>query len=210
MKIKLKGILSYPWLNAVDTKFNTSGEFKTGIIGGVVLNQASIDAIDAELERYINSDDAKSKNNKKKPKLHGDALPYEVSEDGDTVTFRTKNKCYPTKDRTSTWSRPVAFVSSTNEALGSVKVDEGDIVASDTVPAIGGGTKAILNCELTGWCVSGKAGVSLRPSAVKIITLVEGGGGDDGTDAFDDDEDDFDAPQAQQSKSADETDEDDF
>lgn len=193
-KITLKGTLSYPYLNAPDTKFNADGEFKAAIICKLSVGKHSqlAEHLENVLNKYI---DEQKKETGKKLRQHPDGLPFEIDEDEGTITFRVKNKVYENKKEKHKWSHPIAFFDKDNTPLGVVKIDKDELVASDTIPSIGGGTKAVLSVELKPWAVSGKAGVSLRPLAVKLIEVVEGSGAQQDADSFGfDDDDEFDAP----------------
>lgn len=194
-KITLKGTLSYPYLNAPDTKFNADGEFKTAIICSLSVGKHGqlAEFFENMLSKYI---DEQKKETGKKIRQHPDGLPFELDEDEGTIAFRAKNKVYENKKEGHKWSQPIAFFDKDNTPLGVVKIDEDELVASDTVPSIGGGTKAVVSVEARPWVVSGKAGISLRIHAVKLIEVVEGNGVQDaGSYGFDEDDDDFDAPQ---------------
>jgi hypothetical protein len=205
-KATLKGVLSYPHLNNPDTKFNTDGEFKTAVVCSLSVAGHSelVEKLEAQLDKFIVETNKKAK---KKVKAHPDGLPFDVDEDEGTVTFRTKSKAYKSKETGELFTIPMAFFAKDKTPLGVVKVDEGELVASDTVPQIGGGTKAVVSCEIKPWVASGKAGISLRPRAFKLIEVQEPSGAD--ADSFGlDDDDDFEAPVL--NTSGDEPDNEDF
>lgn len=206
-KATLKGVLSYPHLNTPDTKFNSDGEFKTAVVCS--LSVAGHSELTTKLEEMLDAFIAEaSKKAKKKIKAHPDGLPFDIDEDEGTVTFRTKSKAYKSKETGELFTIPMAFFAKDNTPLGVVKVDEGELVASDTVPQIGGGTKAVVSVEMKPWVASGKAGISLRPRGFKLIEVQEASGADAGSFGFGDDEDDFETPEL--NTSGDEPDNDDF
>lgn len=195
MKLKLKGVLSYPHLNQPDTKFDDQGVFKASVVCSLSVGKHADfpEKLDELLSKYI---EEKSKGKKKKLKQHPDGLPYEVDEDEGTITFTIKNKVYRNKTEGHLFSTPIAFFDKENNPLGIVKVEEDELIASDTVPQIGGGTKAVVSVEVRPWDASGKAGIALRPKALKLIEVQEPSGADAGSYGFDDDDDDdFDAPE---------------
>jgi hypothetical protein len=193
-KITLKGTLSYPYLNAPDTKFNADGEFKSAII--CKLSVGKHGKLAEYLEKLLADFMAEQKKETgKKLRQHPDGLPFEIDEDEGTITFKVKNKVYENKKEKHKWSHPIAFFDKDNSPLGVVKIDKDELIASDTIPNVGGGTKAVISVEPRPWAVSGKAGIGLRPLAVKLIEVVEGGTPQDAGDfGFEEDDDDFDAP----------------
>ena len=190
MKLTLKGVLQYPWLTKLDIKHDTDGLFKTNLVTRQNTHAAIAEQLEKHLEDFIGSEEAKNLNKGKVPKQHSDGLPFVVNDKAGTITFKLKNKCYRNKETQELWAFPMAFFDRNKQPLGSVKVDESVVVITGSVPNIGGGTKAAVSLEVKPWVVSGKAGLSLRPKAFKIVELVEysGDASADDFDDFDDDE----------------------
>lgn len=193
MKLTLKGTLSYPWLTRLDTKHNADGEFKASVVTAQATHQQIADQLEQFLEEYMSSDEVLKRTKGKKPRQHPDGLPFTVDEEAGTITFRVKNKTYRNQEG-QLFAFSTSYFDRNKQPLGIVKVDDGEVIASDTIPNIGGGTKAVASVEVRGWVVSGKAGLSLRPRAFKLVEVVEPVGGMNADNEFGDDDDDFDAP----------------
>lgn len=210
--ITLKGVLQYPSLNALDTKFDDKGLFKTNVVASLATHQKVIDKLQEVLEEFRNGE-GKKQNKGKVPRIAPDGgLPFTIDEDEGTVTFKTKSKAYESKEDGKRWTPAIAFFMG-GEPLGIVKITDDELVHGEAIPQIGGGTKAMVGVELRPWMTSGKCGISLRPRAVKIVDLVERTQGGNEDDFFGDEDDDFDAPELKQattSESSNEFGEEDF
>ena len=191
MKLTLKGVMQYPWLTRLDTKHDADGLFKVSLVSRQDTHSGIAEQLEEMLSDYMNSEEAKKANKGKAPKQHPEGLPFTVDEEAGTITFRMKNKCYRNKETQELWAFPMAFFDRDKNPLGSVKVEDGEVVITGDVPNVGGGTKAAISVEAKPWVVSGKAGISLRPKAFKIVELVEYTGGVSADDFDDDDDDEF-------------------
>lgn len=201
-KITVKGVMAYPFLTRLDTKHDDDGLFKVNMVTRQDLHNETAEQLEEFLTAYANSEEAKKANKGKAPKLHPDGLPFSVDEEAGTITFKLKNKTYRRKETKELFSMPMSFFDKDKNALGTVKVDDGEVLVSAEVPNVGGGTKAVVSVEVKPWIVSGKAGLSLRPTAFKLVEVVEftGTGAADFED--DEDEDSFDVPNVSSGKSA--------
>ncbi|GAB2639601.1 hypothetical protein [Vibrio panuliri] len=149
--------LKYPWLNEADTKFNAEGVYHTQFILSAEEAEPLIKLVeDAQADKVEEVQAEKGK----KPRL--EELPFERNEDG-TVTFRCKQKA---TGKSRLTGKPIEFKVALFDAHGCAIAEP---------PIIRGGTKACIALEVVPYFVQ-KAGVTLRPRAVQIIELSQGGG----------------------------------
>ncbi len=173
------GVAIYPWLNTPDTKFAPEGEFKVNLRLSAEEAEQLINQLGQELDNFA------AEAIKKDPKIKqfDKRMPFEeeIDDNGDltgSYIFRFKQKA---KIKTKTGD---SF---------DMKVALFDAKRTPTTVNVGGGST--LKVAFTAWpyamASSRSIGLTLRPSAVQILQLVERGGGDD-ANMFDD-EDGFEA-----------------
>ena len=167
------GVAIYPWLNTPDTKFVPEGEFKVNLRLSAEEAEQLINQLGQELDI------------KKDPKVKqfSKRLPFEeeIDDNGDltgSYIFRFKQK---------------AKINTKSGDSFNMKVALFDAKRTPTTVKVGGGST--LKVAFTAWpyamASSRSIGLTLRPSAVQILQLVELNGGDD-ANMFDD-EDGFEA-----------------
>lgn len=150
----------YPYLLDPDTKFNAEGDLKCNFtVEDNDYWRAVIARMEADLEEFANKEKQKTG---KAPRLSPD-VPWTVNDNG-TITFKTKRKAQFTRKK--------------DKKVITVTVPQFDAKGTPIKPMlkIGGGSTIRLSLELYTWLASNKAGISLRPNAVKILELREGGG----------------------------------
>lgn len=128
-----KGVFEYPWLCEPDFKFDADGVYKCSVV-------VSLDDPDAiALRDYIDNINT------------GSHYPYEIDEDNNTITFKSKAKAdYPPK-----------IYDSKNNRLDPTKV------------SIWGGTTGRLSVRPNAYTEM-KGGVNLYLCAAQVIDLVAG------------------------------------
>lgn len=173
------GVAIYPWLNKPDTKFVPEGEFKVNLRLTAEEAEQLINQLGQELDNFA------AEAIKKDPKIKqfDKRMPFEeeIDDNGDltgSYIFRFKQK---------------AKINTKSGDSFDMKVALFDAKRTPTTVKVGGGST--LKVAFTAWpyamASSRSIGLTLRPSAVQILQLVELSGGDD-ANMFDD-EDGFEA-----------------
>ena len=159
-----RAIAVYPWLNTPDTKFSSDGEFKVTLKIGPDDAQPLIQKIGEVIEEYRNEQTQKD------PKIarYSDMLPYEdeVDDQGNLTgnylfKFKQKAKIHTKDGRTI-----------------DMKIALYDAQRTPTDVIVGGGSEIKVAATLWPYVLptTKSVGVSLRPSAVQILSLVSVGG----------------------------------
>ena len=167
----------YPYLLDPDTKFNAEGDLKCNFtVEDNDYWRGVIEKCEEDLKEYAAH---VHKETGKKPRLSSD-LPWVENDDG-TITFKTKRKAQITRKK--------------DKKVIEITVPQFDAKGKPIKPMvkIGGGSEIRLSLEIYTWLASNKAGVSLRPLAVKVLELREGGSSRSANDyGFGDEEEGFD------------------
>lgn len=181
------GIAKYPRLNQPDTKFKAAGEYSVKLILSAEDAAPLKEAIEAEAEKAVEATradleqklvDAKGATKPKLKaaldKLEAGDLPIqpEYDDDGEetgnlVINFKT-NASYTDKKTGKTIHKEVSMFDAKGHKLEGKKR-----------PSIWGGSKLSVAYQLVPYynAATNKAGVSVRISAVQIIELVSGSGG---------------------------------
>jgi hypothetical protein len=180
-----KGVLVHPWVNKPDTKFKTQGEYKaTLLLEPSDERDALVAMLEAELERTYEEQCAElardPKNKNKKVKRCEDAQWGDyVDEDGnetDMMFFKFKLTASGVRKDGTTWTMKTKLFDRYNKPL-------------DAEVQVWGGSTGKISFEMVPWYQAKFGhGLKLSLSAVKLIDIVEGGGGNAGSYGFDDDE----------------------
>lgn len=159
-----KATAVYPWLNTPDTKFNMDGEYKVTLKIGSEDAQPLINKIGEVIEDYRNEQ------TKKDPKIarYSDMLPYE--EEVDDQGNLTGNMLFKFKQKAKIHTKDGRTI--------DMKVALFDAQRTPTDVIVGGGSEIKVAATLWPYVLptTKSVGVSLRPSAVQILTLVSAGG----------------------------------
>ena len=142
----------YPYLLDPDTKFNAEGDLKCNFtVEDNDYWRGVIEQCESDLKEYAAQ---VHKDTGKKPRLSTD-LPWVENDDG-TITFKTKRKAQITRKK--------------DKKVIEITVPQFDAKGKPIKPMvkIGGGSEIRLSLEIYTWLASNKAGVSLRPLAVKV------------------------------------------
>lgn len=207
-----KGVLKYPRLNDPDTKFKAEGVYSTKLVlpgdlaAPIVEKLSKIAATMLELTRADLEDAVEAEKGAKKGKLKKQLaelkladMPFKPVFDDDgnetsDIEFNFKMNAKRTDKKTQ---KVIEMTPSIFDAKGK---------ALKTVPNIWGGTVARISAQILPFYTAlAGAGVGLRLSAVQVIELVSGGGGNAESHGFGEEEGGFegsDAPAAQSSSTA--------
>lgn len=188
------GVAAFPWLNKPDTKYNADGEYRVRLV---------LPKKDKEVKAFIESLDeahekavevmrkrvAEDKGAAAAKKMKIADAPYKDEDDKDTgkptgnvvVNFKMKALVKSKKTGEEFEQRPTIFDAKGNQV--------------DPCPRIGSGSKIKVSAFVVPFYTAQVgAGISLRLRGVKIIDLVEFGGGDASSHGFGDEEDGYEAP----------------
>ncbi len=170
------GVLSYPWLDRPDTKFDSDGVFRAGLVLSKEDAQPFIDMAEEALDNWIEKANlyVRSADPKRSP------LTIDDNEDG-TVTVRAKLKAVSKRKDGTVTANKVAVVDSKKKPL-----PEGT--------RVGGGSVANMILSLWPWHNFKKSegdtfGVTFRLTAVQVTQLQEAGY--DAAQAFDEVDDGY-------------------
>ncbi len=160
------GTASYPFLTRPDTKFDSDGEYRVGLLLSATEAQEMMKAIDAAMTDSLEK--AKKENPQKAKKIQMAKPPYfEVTDDDGNETvdiqfnFKLKAKVTPRNGGEPIELRPKLF-----DAAGT------PIVSKDI--RIGSGSRIKVCADISPYHTDlVGAGVTLRLKAVQIIELVE-------------------------------------
>ena len=159
-----RAIAVYPWLNTPDTKFSSDGEFKVTLKIGPDEAQPLIQKIGEVIEDYRNEQ------TKKDPKVarYSDMLPYE--EEVDDQGNLTGNFLFKFKQKAKIHTKDGRTI--------DMKIALLDAQRTPTDVIVGGGSEIKVAATLWPYVLptTKSVGVSLRPSAVQILSLVSVGG----------------------------------
>lgn len=200
-----RGLAVFPWLNKPDTKFKTEGQYKVGLKLKTddKLTQKFMGEIDAAMAQAVAQ--ARTDNPTKAKKIQACAdKPYHAETDDDDnetgftiFTFKMTASGTSRKTGKAFTMKPALF-----DAAGA---------PLDGEAKIGGGSLIRVSYELAEFFQTTKvgAGVSLRLNGVKVIKLVEWGGGDASAHGFAEDESDFEDSEAETAEDEEEEEEED-
>ena len=159
-----KATAVYPWLNTPDTKFNMDGEYKVTLKIGSKEAAPLIERIDGVIADY------KQEQASKDPKVgrYSDMPPYE--EEVDDQGNLTGNVLFKFKQKAKIHTKDGRTI--------DMKVALFDAQRTPTDVIVGGGSEIKVAATLWPYVLptTKSVGVSLRPSAVQILTLVSAGG----------------------------------
>jgi hypothetical protein len=159
-----KATAVYPWLNTPDTKFNVDGEYKVTLKIGSEEAAPLIEKIDGAIAEY------KQEQATKDPKVgrYSDMPPYE--EEVDDQGNLTGNVLFKFKQKAKIHTKDGRTI--------DMKVALFDAQRTPTDVIVGGGSEIKVAATLWPYVLptTKSVGVSLRPSAVQILTLVSAGG----------------------------------
>ena len=159
-----KATAVYPWLNTPDTKFSVDGEYKVTLKIGSEDAQPLINKIGEVIEEY------RDEQTKKDPKIarYSDMLPYD--EEVDDQGNLTGNMLFKFKQKAKIHTKDGRTI--------DMKVALFDAQRTPTDVIVGGGSEIKVAATLWPYVLptTKSVGVSLRPSAVQILTLVSAGG----------------------------------
>lgn len=170
--------LSYPYLNAPDTKFNAKGVYTVKAVYPIddPTARAMVALIDkAHAVHEKSKEVAEYRRKLKKGKVAQANYPYEENHEEGTVTFNFKMNASYEKDGETKPLKPGLFDAKRKPLAAGVK--------------IGGGTVANVSCQLFPYAaeVAGY-GISLRLVAVQVLELVEFGGQSAASAGFEDED----------------------
>ena len=154
----------YPWLNTPDTKFNSDGEYKVTLKIGSEDAAPLMEKIDQVISEY------KQEQSGKDPKVgrYSDMPPYE--EEVDDQGNLTGNILFKFKQKAKIHTKDGRTI--------DMKVALYDAQRTPTDVMIGGGSEIKVAATLWPYVLptTKSVGVSLRPSAVQVLSLVSVGG----------------------------------
>lgn len=172
-----RAVAVFPWLNTPDTKFNADGEFKVTLKIGAEDATSLIEQIDEEIAKH------KEEQAVKDPKVgrYSDMPPYE--QEVDDQGNLTGNYLFKFKQK--------AKINTKDGRTINMKVALFDAQRTPTDVLIGGGSEIKVAATMWPYVLqtTKSVGVSLRPSAVQVLSLVSVG--DSKTANFFDSEDGF-------------------
>ena len=159
-----RAVAVYPWLNSPDTKFNVEGEYKVTLKIGSDEAAPLIEEIDETINEY------QKEQAEKDPKVgrYSTNPPYE--EEVDDQGNLTGNYLFKFKQK--------AKINTKDGRSIDMKVALYDAQRTPTDAMIGGGSEIKVAATLWPYILptTKSVGVSLRPSAVQILSLVSVGG----------------------------------
>lgn len=159
-----RAVAVFPWLNTPDTKFNADGEFKVTLKIGAEDATSLIEQIDEEIAKYKEEQAAKD------PKVgrYSDMPPYE--QEVDDQGNLTGNYLFKFKQK--------AKINTKDGRTINMKVALFDAQRTPTDVLIGGGSEIKVAATMWPYVLptTKSVGVSLRPSAVQVLSLVSVGG----------------------------------
>ena len=159
-----RAVAVYPWLNSPDTKFNVEGEYKVTLKIGSDEAAPLIEEIDETINEY------QKEQAEKDPKVgrYSTNPPYE--EEVDDQGNLTGNYLFKFKQK--------AKINTKDGRSIDMKVALYDAQRTPTDAMIGGGSEIKVAATLWPYILptTKSVGVSLRPSAVQILSLVTVGG----------------------------------
>ena len=159
-----RAVAVYPWLNSPDTKFNVEGEYKVTLKIGSDEAAPLIEEIDETINEY------QKEQAEKDPKVgrYSANPPYE--EEVDDQGNLTGNYLFKFKQK--------AKINTKDGRSIDMKVALYDAQRTPTDAMIGGGSEIKVAATLWPYILptTKSVGVSLRPSAVQILSLVSVGG----------------------------------
>lgn len=158
-----RAVAVFPWLNTPDTKFNADGEFKVTLKIGAEDATSLIEQIDEEIAKYKEEQAAKD------PKVgrYSDMPPYE--QEVDDQGNLTGNYLFKFKQK--------AKINTKDGRTINMKVALFDAQRTPTDVLIGGGSEIKVAATMWPYVLqtTKSVGVSLRPSAVQVLSLVSVG-----------------------------------
>ena len=170
LKTTPRGVFIYPYLNDADTRFVAEGLFRVKWSGTPEAAAGMVEEIDAAMEHAMADAIKNEESPAKKKKIEKKGLadcPYQETDEGMIeINFKMKASGIRKKDGKPWSMRPAIFDG------------QGNLIPSDQLPQIGGGTEGKISYELGEFYTPlVGSGVSLRLRAAQILVLVEFGGG---------------------------------
>ena len=157
-----RGTAVYPWLNRPDTKFSPDGDFKVTLKVGAEEAAPLIEKLDEALAKY------QEQQAKADPKIgrYSTITPYE--EEMDDQGNLTGNYLFKFKQK--------AVINTKDGRTIDMKVALVDASRTPTTVNVGGGSEIKIAATVFPYAMSStkSVGLSLRPSAVQILSLVSG------------------------------------
>ena len=157
-----RGTAVYPWLNRPDTKFSPDGDFKVTLKVGAEEAAPLIEKLDEALAKY------QEQQAKADPKIgrYSTITPYE--EEMDDQGNLTGNYLFKFKQK--------AVINTKDGRTIDMKVALVDASRTPTTVNVGGGSEIKIAASVFPYAMNTtkSVGLSLRPSAVQILSLVSG------------------------------------
>ena len=157
-----RGTAVYPWLNRPDTKFSPDGDFKVTLKVGAEEAAPLIEKLDEALAKY------QEQQAKADPKIgrYSTITPYE--EEMDDQGNLTGNYLFKFKQK--------AVINTKDGRTIDMKVALVDASRTPTTVNVGGGSEIKIAATVFPYAMNTtkSVGLSLRPSAVQILSLVSG------------------------------------
>lgn len=158
-----RAVAVFPWLNTPDTKFNADGDFKVTLKIGAEDATSLIEQIDEEIAKHREEQAVKD------PKVarYSDMPPYE--QEVDDQGNLTGNYLFKFKQK--------AKINTKDGRTINMKVALFDAQRTPTDVLIGGGSEIKVAATMWPYVLqtTKSVGVSLRPSAVQVLSLVSVG-----------------------------------
>ena len=157
-----KGIAVYPWLNRPDTKFSPDGDFKVTLKVEAKEAAPLIEKLDEALTKY------QEQQAKADPKIGRYSITPPYEEELDDQGNLTGNYLFKFKQK--------AVINTKDGRSIDMKVALVDASRTPTTVNVGGGSEIKIAATVFPYAMSTtkSVGLSLRPSAVQILSLVSG------------------------------------
>lgn len=157
-----RGIAVYPWLNRPDTKFSPDGDFKVTLKVGAEEAAPLMEKLDEALAKY------QAQQAKADPKVGRYSISPPYEEEIDDQGNLTGNYLFKFKQK--------AVINTKDGRTIDMKVALVDASRTPTTVNVGGGSEIKIAATVFPYAMSTtkSVGLSLRPSAVQILSLVSG------------------------------------
>ena len=160
--VSARGIAVYPWLNRPDTKFSPDGDFKVTLKVGAKEAAPLIEKLDEALTKY------QAQQAKADPKIGRYSITPPYEEEVDDQGNLTGNYLFKFKQK--------AVINTKDGRTIDMKVALVDASRTPTTVNVGGGSEIKIAATVFPYVMNTtrSVGLSLRPSAVQILSLVSG------------------------------------
>ena len=157
-----RGIAVYPWLNRPDTKFSPDGDFKVTLKVGAEEAAPLMEKLDEALAKY------QAQQAKADPKVGRYSISPPYEEEIDDQGNLTGNYLFKFKQK--------AVINTKDGRTIDMKVALVDASRTPTTVNVGGGSEIKIAATVFPYAMktTKSVGLSLRPSAVQILSLVSG------------------------------------